>query len=224
MKLSQKMIYVCEQLQFLEEAIVDHSHQKYTQAFDGDKSVDLLSSEGINATIYQHFKYYDGPLLARYMLIIQLYSVFERYSILFSKRLSYEENDISISDLNGGQTFKGIKTYYTKVVDIKYDSWNEIDLLRQVRNLIAHCDGYITYSEQKNKISKAAELDADLKILSDERLVLRNEFIKRSMRAVFKFFDIVEPLVEKPYNLLDFSWGHINKFRQFDLEKKTEQV
>jgi len=222
MRLSQKMIYICEQIQFLEKAIVDHSHQKYIQAFNGKESVDLMSREGINASIYQHFKHYDGPLLARYMLIIQLYSVFERYSISLSKILSKEKGYISIEDLNCGHTFKGIKTYYTKIVDIKYGLWKEIDLLRQVRNVIAHCDGYTIYSQQKSKISKIAESDCDLMILSDERLVLRIEFVKRSMRAVFKFFDIVEPLVGNSDNILDFSWGHINKFLQFDLERKAE--
>ena len=52
---------------------------------------------------------------------------------------------------------------------------------------------------------------------------MKEEFIKRSMRAVLRFFDVVEPMVEEPDNLLDFSWGHINQFRTFDLCEKIEQ-
>lgn len=224
MRYSQKMLYVCEQLKILEEAIVSHSHKKYVEAFDGNDSVPIGSPEAINALIYQHFKYYEGPLMTRYMLIIQLYSIFERYSILFSTAISAKDGLLNIKDLNGGQNFRGIKIYYTKVLNIDYKYWSELDILRQVRNLIAHCDGYITYSEQKNKLLKLAELDPDLIILDDERLAMNEEFIKRSLRAVFRFFDIVEPIAHDPDGLLDLSWGHINQFRAFDLADKAEQV
>jgi len=223
MRLSQKMIYVAKQLQFLEKAIVDCCHNKYLEAFGGELSISIRSRKFVDASLYQHFKHYEGPLAARYMLIIQLYSIYERYAISFSKRLSAKDGLIKISDLNGSQNFKGIKTYYSKVVDIEFSDWEGLDKLRQVRNLIAHCDGYITHSEQRNKISRLAESDQDLIILDDQRLALNEEFIKRSMRAVFRFFDIVEPMVENSDNLLDFSWAHMNQFREFDLARKTEQ-
>lgn len=224
MRYSQKMLYVCEQLKIFEEAIVSHSHEKYVEAFEGKDSVSIGSPEATKAFIYQHFKYYEGPLMARYMLIIQLYSIFERYSIMFSAAISAKDSFLNIKDLNGGQNFKGIKTYYTKVFNLDYKYWSELDALRQVRNLIAHCDGYVTYSEQKNKISRLACLDPDLIILDDERLAMNEEFIKRSLRAVFRFFDIVEPIAHDPDGVLDLSWGHINQFRAFDLAEKTEQA
>ena len=92
MRLSQKMIYLFEQLDLLEKAIVDHSHQKYIESFREKESVPLGSPESVNASLFQHFRYYEGPLVARYMLIIQLYSIYERYSISFAKRLSKKDN------------------------------------------------------------------------------------------------------------------------------------
>lgn len=218
----------------LEEAIINRSHEKYTEAFDGNDEISLLNPnssgplvnpEAIKAMLYQHFKYYEGPLLARYMLVIQIYSVFERYSIKFAKMISHKDQLLSIKDLNGGQNFIGIKTYYSKVCDINYQYWSELDTLRQVRNIIAHCDGYVTYSEQKGKILKLSESDADLLVLDDDRLALNEEFIKRSLRAVVRFFDIVEAMASEPDNKLDFSWGHINQFRSFDLDsKKAKEI
>lgn len=221
MRFSQKMTYLIEQIDFLEEAIIDHSHKKYLKAFDGKDTIDLLSVEGMRSSIYQHYMYYEGPLLSRYMIVIQLYSIFERYAVYFSKLLSEKEEYISIYDLNGKNNFPGIKTYYTKVINIKFEQWAQIDALRQVRNLIAHCDGYTTYSDQKNKIEKLAGHNTNLSIVSDNRLVMRKDFLKESTQTVFNFFDIVEPLAHEKDNLLDFSYGHINEFRAFDFDKKT---
>ena|GEM_PF-5377514 len=204
----------------LEKAIVARSMDKYKDAFDGKDSVSLGEPGFVKSLMYQHFTYYEGPLVARYMVVIQLYSLFERYSIKYSKLISNKENLISISDLSGSYTFKGIKTFFTKVVAVKYSGWNDIDKLRVVRNLIAHCDGYITYAEDKNKILKLAKTDLNLIILSDDRLAMDEEFLKRSLRAVFKFFDIVEPMAIKQDNLLDFSYRHINEFRSFDANNK----
>ncbi len=224
MQYSQKMLYVCEQLRMLEDAICKKSHDLYVEAFSGRKSVSIISPEATKAFIYQHFKYYEGPLVARYLIVIQIYSIFERYSVKFSIALSEKEDLLKIDDLRGGRNFTGIKTFYTKVLNIEYQHWGELDKLRQVRNLIAHCDGYVEYSEQKTKIAKTANNDTDLLILGDGRLALNEEFIKRGLRAVFGFFDIVEPMVEKPDRKLDFSWGHILQFQEFDRGKKfTEQ-
>lgn len=218
-------MYVHEQLQILEKAIVNQSCEKYVEAFGGKDSVSIEDDGFENVFMYQHFIHYEGPLLARYMIITQLYSLFERHSISFSKDISRKYELLSIKDLNGNQTFKGIKTYYTKVAKINFSEWCELDKLRQVRNLIAHCDGYVTYSEQKSKIIKLAELDENMIILSDDRLAIDEEFIKRSMRAILSFFDIVESMASEPDNMLDFSWGHINQFKSFDLKvTETQQI
>ncbi len=219
MRYSQKMLYVCEQLSILEDAICRKSHDLYVDAFDGKKSVSIVSPEATKAFMYQHFKYYEGPLLARYMIIIQIYSIFERYAVDYSIAISKKENLLKIDDLNGGRKFNGIKVFFTKVADIAYKQWIELDKLRQVRNLIAHCDGYVAYSEQKRKITKTAKSDPDLLILADGRLALNEEFLKRSLRTVFQFFDIVEPMATKPDGMLDLSWGHINQFLAFDHAK-----
>ena len=157
MKYTQKIIYMFEQLQLLENAIVKHSHEKYAETFKDNKSISIDDPAFKKAFIYEHFTHYEGPIIARYMIVTQLYSLFERFSISFSKEISQKEKLISIQDLNGSQTFKGIKTYYTKVANINYPHWSELDTLRQVRNLIAHCDGYLTYSDQKNKIRNLVE-------------------------------------------------------------------
>ena len=218
MRYSQKILYLFEQLQMLEKAIVQQSHEQYKDAFDGKKKVSIDEPGFTKAFLYEHFMLYEGPILARYMIVIQLYSLFERYSIFFAKEISKKNKLIEIADLNGGQNFRGIKNYYTKVSNINYLHWTDLDTLRQVRNLIAHCDGYVTYSDQKNKIAKLADSDTNMIILSNDRLALDEEFLKRSFRVILKFFDIVEPMAYEQSNSLDFSWGHIKQFKEFDIQ------
>ncbi|EGQ8957095.1 hypothetical protein V6957_004767 [Vibrio parahaemolyticus] len=221
MKFSQKFLYLFEQLEMLEKGIVKQSFEQYKEAFGGEKSISIGNPNFVKVTMYEHFVHYEGPTIARYMIINQLYSLFERYSISFSKDISKMEALISIADLNGSQSFKGIKTYYTKVKDINYASWDKIDTLRQVRNLVAHSDGYVMYSDQKNKIERLAKQHPNLKILSDGRLAVNRQFLKESMRAVMEFFDIVEPLVAEPDSLLSFGYNHVNEFIEFSGEKET---
>ena len=217
MRYAQKIEYLIEQLGFLESAICKESHEKYLESFGGEDRISLLSREANKALMYQHFKFYEGPILARYTVIFQLYSLFERYAVQFSNQISSKKNLLSISDLNGQTNFSGIRTYYSKVAAIQFDDWAQLDSLRHVRNLIAHCDGYVEFSDRKTKLEKLIKGDNDLTILDDERLALRDEYIKRSMRAVVRFFDIVEPMAGKCDGMLDLSWGHINQFREFDL-------
>ena len=216
MKLSQKIIYVYEQFGILEDAICEKSYEKYGETFGGGESISLISPEGVKSVIYQHFMYYEGPLLARYMILVQIYSIFERYAISHSNIISEKEKLIKIDDLKGGRNFYGIKTFFTKVVNVNYLYWAELDKLRQVRNLIAHCDGYVTYSEQKSKIINTVKKDSDLLVLDDDRLAFNKEFLKRCLRAVIRFFDLVEPKAIEPNGMLDLSYGHINQFLKFD--------
>jgi len=223
MKFSQKFLYLFEQLEMLEKGIVKQSYDQYKEAFGGENSINIADPNFVKVTMYEHFMYYEGPVIARYMIITQLYSLFERYAISFSRDISKIEKRMSISDLNGSQSFKGIKTYYTKVKDINYTSWNKLDNLRQVRNLVAHSDGYVMYSDQKNKIERLANKHPNLTVLSDGRLAANPTFLKESMRAVMEFFDIVEPLVAEPDSLLSFGYNHVNEFIEFSREKETKQ-
>ena len=221
MRFSQKFLYLFEQLEILEKGIVKQASERYKEAFGGESSVNVVGPNFVKVTMYEHFVHYEGPVIARYMIITQLYSLFERYAISFSKDISKIDNRISITDLNGSQSFMGIKTYYTKVKDINYVSWAKLDNLRQVRNLIAHSDGYVMYSDQKNKIERLASQHPNLMVLSDGRLAVNSNFLKESMRAVMEFFDIVEPLVSEPDNLLSFGYKHVNEFIAFSREKET---
>ncbi|MFQ2223394.1 hypothetical protein ACK32A_11330 [Aeromonas enteropelogenes] len=222
MKFSQKFLYLFEQLEMLEKGIVKQFYEQYKETFGGESSISVVDPNFVKVALYKHFVHYEGPVIARYMIITQLYSLFERYAISFSKDISKIENRISITDLNGSQSFRGIKTYYTKVKDINYISWDKLDNLRQVRNLVAHSDGYVMYSDQKNKIESLANRHPNLMVLSDGRLAVNSAFLKESMRAVMEFFDIVEPLVSKPDSVLSFGYKHVNEFIEFCREKDKE--
>jgi len=219
MRCSQKILYVCEQLGMLEKAIVNQSHEEFKEAFNGKGSLTIGEPGFVKVLLYENFMSYEGPLIARYMIVIQLYSLFERYSISFSKDLSRINKLINIKDLNGSQSFKGIKTYFTKVNNIHFTQWLQIDQLRLVRNLVAHSDGYVTYSEQKSKIEKLVYSHQDLILLSDGRIAMNEKFLKNSIRAIMEFFDIVESMISEPDNLLDFSWAHVEEFINFNNNK-----
>ncbi|MCH4811848.1 hypothetical protein [Vreelandella neptunia] len=221
MKFSQKFLYLFEQLEMLEKGIVKQSYEQYKEAFGGETSINVADPNFVKVTMYEYFINYEGPVIARYMIITQLYSLFERCAISFSRDISKIENRISITDLHGSQGFRGIKAYYTKVKDINYASWDKLDNLRKVRNLVAHSDGYLMYSDQKNKIENLANQNLNLMVLSDGRLAVNSSFLKESMRAVMEFFDIVEPLVSEPSSLLNFGYKHVNEFIEFSRERET---
>lgn len=218
---SQKLIYLFKQLQFLEDTIVSEAQKRYENSFGDKKKLDLMSNDATKAMIYEQYKHYHGPVLARYMIIIQLFSIFERYAVDFAKKLCESKGKKDISKLNERPIFNKIKKYYTEVVDISFLEWEQVNRLKLVRDLIAHCDGYIEYSERPNPIRKMVSEDNDLILLTDGRIAVRQEFIKRSMRSVFSFFDLVEDEIEIKDRMLDFGWGHIKQFIEFDSEKCT---
>src|SRR5690554_2420059 len=129
MKYSQKMIYLCEQLNFLENAIVTQAELNYVSAFGGQKSVSIGSREAVSVMMYKHFKHYEGPLLARYMLIIQLYSVFERYSVAFSKDIISADEQLVLKGLTERAWYEDIKVFYSKALDCPYEHWSELNAL-----------------------------------------------------------------------------------------------
>lgn len=201
------MIYLCEQLKFLEKAIVTQAELNYVSAFGGKKRVSLVSREAVSVMMYEHFKEYEGPLLARYMLIIQLYSVLERYSVAFSKDIINADDQLELKGLTERARYEDIKEFYSNALDSPYEHWSELNALNLVRNLIAHCDGYLAHSVKKVRTLELVDGDSDLMILSDGRLVLRTEFLKRCMRAVLRFFELIELKAISKDTMLDFSWG-----------------
>lgn len=220
MRYTQKLIYLFEQFQTIESALVKEFYDRYEGCHDENNKISSVSPDFGRAMIYQQFYSYEGPILARYTILIQLYALFERFSIKLSKNISENEGLLQISDLNGRQNFTGIKTFYCKVKDVKFGFWSELDNLRQVRNLIAHCDGYVEYSDQETKIRRLVESDGEMIILKNERLAVSEEFVRRSFRAVVQFFDLVEPMVGERNTLMDFDLGLINDFRRFERGEK----
>ena len=86
-----------------------------------------------------------------------------------------------------------------------------------MRNLIAHSDGFIEFSENPNKIKSIIKSNDNLILLDEKRLGLNAKFVKNSIKYVWEFFDLVEPLVKKQDHMLNFSWSILNEFHDFDL-------
>lgn len=213
MNLNQQLLFLCEQFFSFEEAITKFARDKAEAQFsDGDISIG--STEHTTFSIHEHISLYEGPVRVRYMQVIQLYSMLERYALELSNDISSKYQLPKIPTRN--QNFPGIKKYYTQTRDIKFGKWNILDNLKTVRNLVAHNDGYLAHSKNTAAIYELTNTDKDTTILSNSRLVFNEKFFKRSLGAVFEFFDLVYEQLGDQDHMLTFDYKLINEFISFD--------
>ena len=220
MNCSQNMYYLMEQLDSFEKAVVSFSQEHADSQTSESGELAIGSDELIIHSVYQNFALYEAPLRMRYLQTTQLYTIFEQFSFEFAKNISKEYSYISIDKLKGSRTYTAIQIYYTDVCNIEFKHWGKVDILRRVRNLISHSDGYIEFSEQKNKILNLANNNHELTILQNGRLAMTKKFLIDSFKAVNEFFDLVELKANGNIDtMFTFDYKIINEFRQFDTLK-----
>jgi hypothetical protein len=208
------------QFDTFEQAVVDYSKKHACSQFEEDGTLAIGSDKYVAYEVYKAFSYYEGPLRIRYLQILQLYSIFERYAIYFAKEISKKDSLIDIDKLKAPRTYTAVHIYYSEVCDISFSNWSELDKLRTIRNLIAHTDGFIEFSEQKSKIEKIVSHDSELILLKNDRVGVSKQFIKNSMKAVFSFFDIVEPKTGKTDGLFTFDGKLLQQFHAFNAKAR----
>lgn len=213
MNLNQQLLFLCEQFLSFEEAIKKFAKDKAEAQFSNG-SISIGSAEHTTFAIHEHISLYEGPVRVRYMQIIQLYSMFERYALELSNDISSKHQLSKIPAKS--QNFPGIKQFYTQTRDIKFSKWDALNNLKIVRNLVAHSDGYLMHSKNTAAVYALAKIEKDTTILSNNRLVFNGKFLKRSLGAVFEFFELAfEHLGDQDY-MLTFDYNLIKEFVNFD--------
>lgn len=213
MNLNQQLLFLCEQFFSFEEAIKKFARDKAEAQFS-DEGISIGSTEHTTFAIHEYISLYEGPVRVRYMQVIQLYSMLERYALELSNDISSKYQLPQIPAKN--QNFPGIKKYYTQTRDIKFGKWDILDNLKTARNLVAHSDGYLAHSKNTAAVYELADIEKDTTILSNSRLVFNEKFFKRSLAAVFEFFDLVYEQLGDQDHMLTFDYKLINEFVSFD--------
>lgn len=210
----QKIRYILNQIETLEISIVD----KATNDMKLIKKIEFGHPDFIKVFILDHFRNYEGPVTARYMIIIQLYSLFERLSVKYSNEISTLKGVAKISSLNKKNSvyFETIKKFYSEIFNISFDKWEELDDLRLVRNIVAHSDGYVLENDWTKRAEDLSLRNNNISILCDGRLVFNKEFLVTSTHCVLKFFNKIEPDIANSHTRLEFGDPIIDEFWAFD--------
>jgi len=213
----QKIRYILNQIETLESSIV---HQA-TKDMKLIEKAEFGNPDFIKVFILDHFRNYEGPIIARYMIIIQLYSLFERLSVSYSNELSASKNVAKITSLKRRNNvyFETIKEFYSEVFNISFDKWEELNDLRLVRNIIAHSDGYVLENDWTKRAYELNGRNSDISILCDGRLVLNKQFLVTSTHSVLNFFNKIEPEIASSHTVLEFGDPVIDEFWAFDKEE-----
>ncbi|GAB1620989.1 hypothetical protein AAOGI_10390 [Agarivorans albus] len=209
----QKVRYILNQIETLEVSIVD----KATKDIKLIKKAELGHPDFVKLFILDHFRNYEGRVTARYMIIIQLYSLFERLSVKYSNEISTLRNVAKISSLNGKKIyFETIKKFYSEIFNISFSKWEELDDLRLVRNIVAHSDGYVLENDWTKRAEALNLRNSNISILCDGRLVFNKEFLVTSTHSVLNFFNKIEPEIAHSNTALEFGDSVIDEFWTFD--------
>lgn len=133
------------------------------------------------------------PCLHWYSQFLISYSFFER--ALNALSISFQKNDVlslSLKDMSG-QGITRARTYMMKVCNItkpfELPEWHTANLLAEIRNAIAHRNGYIDYlpndkgSLYFRLIDKGIELKNDCNNQEDAQIILTGDFVLNSIKV-----------------------------------------
>jgi hypothetical protein len=139
----------------------------------------------------------------RYSCVIAIYSLLESRLDWLCHRLP--KIALNIEDLKG-QGLQRYKIYISKAhglpLPTKDPSWSTIDDLRVVRNFIAHANGRLVNISDEKLQRLRSITDIDTKTAFPLALLVKREFIDRSLQAVEDWYE----------NLVDGCFPQLEQF------------
>ena len=181
-------------LRMLEDGLGEVARKERSAHVPNDR-LNLCTSDGIKTWgQFLHFQQVHGfelPLRIRYTFILQLYTLFEASAIALCDEVCRRKSlSRSLDDVVGERTFRGVKTYFTKVFPVRGIPWGDLETMKDIRNCLIHCGGVVRVSSHASRL-KAFEKrwPAKLRILESGYLFIFRNYCEEMVRVTEKFFE-----------------------------------
>ena len=190
-------------------------------------SLNLCTMDGVKKWgKYMHFQQMYGfelPLRIRYTFLLQLYTVFEAGAIILCDEICKRKSlTLSLDDVTGERTYKGIKTYLTKVFPVDGIPWGDLERMKDIRNCLIHCGGVIGSANQGERLKKFAKRwPRKLKILRSGYLFLHRDYCEELLRTTAKFFGCIFTGGGFGPKMVQYRFGHAQELIEVSRQERN---
>jgi hypothetical protein len=153
-----------------------------------------VTSEKIEHIIHFSEEY---PKRLRYSFIIQLFIALESRGKALCNEINKRNKKlpVTVSDLQGGGTLRGIQTFLSKVYpvpDVTHDQWKALDDLRVIRNCLVHKNGQVDPQDKDtNRLKQIIAKKQGIEVGRDGYLGIERSYCDKALQSVITFFEIV---------------------------------
>jgi hypothetical protein len=156
----------------------------------------------------------EYPKRLRYSFILQLFIALESRGKALCDEINKRNEKLllRVSDLRGGGTLNGIKTFLSKVYpvpDVTDDQWRALDDLRVIRNCLVHKNGHIDLADKDaQRLTKIIAEEQGIDVSPDGYLGIERCYCEKALRSVIAFFEVVFEKAEFGTSYFFGRWPH----------------
>lgn len=182
-------------LEAVEKALGAFEPQVKKAINDKSETIPGRFVEAANEKIQHIVRFTDEyPKQLRYSFIVQLYIALESRGKALCNEINKRNTQLllTVSDLDGRGSFRGIQTFLTKVSPVRgvtAAQWSELDDLRVMRNCLVHKNGEI--DSQDKRLEQIIAKKQGVGVGYDGYLGIERSYCDKALQSVIAFFETV---------------------------------